>query len=100
MTIWIRYVRAKHQRLYFQTRPLQKGCGGGRKREGLFHWGERRLREHFLMPFKNIKDITEKIMTCHSIATKDKRNGTEPRQGNPGLNMRKNFLTAKVIQHR
>lgn len=41
--------------------------------------GERRIREHFLMPFKNTKDITEEIMTCHPIATKDnKRNGTEP----------------------
>lgn len=52
------------------------------------------------MPFKNIKDIIKKIMTHHSVATKDnKRNGTELWQGNTGLNMRKNFLTAKVIKH-
>lgn len=75
--------------------------GVGEKEKVYFTGGELRLRAHFLMPFKNIKDITEKIMTCHSIATKDnKRNGTEPWQGNPGLNVRKNFLTAKVIQHR
>lgn len=52
------------------------------------------------MPFKNIKDIIKKIMTCYSIATKDnKRNGIELWQGNTGLNTRKNFLTAKVIKH-
>lgn len=53
------------------------------------------------MPFKNIKDIIKKITTCYSVATKDnKRNGIELWQGRTGLNMRKNFLTAKVIKHR
>lgn len=57
-----------------------------------FHW------RNFLMPFKDIKDITNKIMTRYSVTTKDnKRNGIELWQGKIGLNMRKNFLTTKVL---
>lgn len=56
------------------------------------------LRRNFLMPFKDIKNITNKIMTRYSVSTKDnKRNGIELWQGKIGLNMRKNFLTAKVL---
>lgn len=50
------------------------------------------------MPFKDVKDITNKIMTRYSVSTKDnERNGIELWQGKIGLNMRKNFLTAKVL---
>lgn len=53
------------------------------------------------MPFKNIKDTIEKIMTCYSVTTKDnKRHRIELWQGKTGLNTRKMFLTAQVIKHR
>lgn len=55
-----------------------------------------RLSRNFLVPFKNIKDVIRK-MTRYSVANKDKRNGTELWPGKTGLNMRKNFLTAKVL---
>lgn len=72
---------------------------GKREKEHVsFYWGSCTLRRNFLMPFKDIKDITNKIMTCYSVTAKDnKRNGIELWQGKIGLNMRKNFLTAKVL---
>lgn len=57
-----------------------------------------RLSRNFLEPFKNIKDVIRKMMTRYSVTTKDnKGNGTELWPGKTGLNMRKNFLTAKVL---
>lgn len=58
------------------------------------------LEKKILMPFKNIKDIIKKIMTCYSVTTKgNKRNWIEEQQGKTGVNWRKDFLTAKVIKH-
>lgn len=83
----------------FPNRTLEKVGGGGRK--GMFDLTRGsvcRLSRNFLEPFKNIKDVIRKMMTRYSVTTKDnKRNGTELWPGKTGLNMRKNFLTAKVL---